>query len=291
METAFREIQNKVNECVEHDLSSLNKSLSLRLRYLEKGQRSAFLHQELFRITDELVQLRSNRVIESIVNYLDEPNFLWDSTLIEHLNSDERTKYRYFDLTSFSLDQYVTQSSCYDEDLPYFSRIIKFVVFSKYINLLKRELAFYQPANPNNDNKRPVSKTVSKEKPKTRKTFECAFNDQQIEILARCINEARIFTEPVTHETVTQIFGCELELPLRVKNNRLLAYLFIYLDDRSLITHNWQSVCEANQLFLSSLKGNILKQSDLSTATNQCRNYPPKDSSIIDNYLKELKKR
>jgi len=286
MESIIKEIQNRLNDCINHDLKSLKDSLSLKLQYLNLEQRKTFLHQEMFQVTDTLVQLRKSEVIDSLFEYTDNPDFLWESTFIESLSSGEKKKYSNFDLLSFDFNRYDTQNQFYDESLPYFSKIVLFVVSSKYITVLKDELEFYQITKPANEN----NLLSVEEKPVIKKTFECNFDKQQIEILTNCINEARIFTESVSSKIVTQIFNCKLSKPLRVKNNRRLAYFFVSLDDRSLITHYWQSVCEANQLFLSSMKGNILKQTDLSTATNECRDFPPKDSTIIDKYIKELKK-
>ncbi|MFA5229389.1 MAG: hypothetical protein WC446_06535 [Candidatus Paceibacterota bacterium] len=67
-----------------------------------------------------------------------------------------------------------------------------------------------------------------------------------------------------------------------------MAYFFSALDDRSLITRNWQSVIDKNRLFLSS-KSKPLKQSDLSTANSEIKFTPPIGSEIIDKYLKQLK--
>jgi hypothetical protein len=286
MESVIKEIQGKVNECIQYDLAALQESLSLKLQYLDTEQRKSFLHQELFRVTDMLVLLRKNKAIDFLFEYTDNPDFLWDSTFIECLVPGEKKKYQNFNLSSFDLNQYKAQNHFYDENLPYFSQIVQFVVYSKYIHLLKNDLEFYQ--TPSLVNVKNLSQT--EEKLVIKKTFESNFDKQQIEILTCCINEARIFTESVSSETVNQIFECKLSKPLRVKNNRRLAYFFVSLDDRSLITHNWQSVCEINQLFLSSLKGKALKQTDLSTATNECWDFPPKDSTIIDKYIKELKK-
>lgn len=286
LESVIREIQSRINECIQHDLTELRENLSLKLQYFDNEQRKSFLHRELFRVTELLVQLRKNKVVDSLFEYTDNADFLWNSAFIECLAPDEKKKYRNFDLASFDLKQYKNQNFFFDESLPHFSQIAQFIAYSKYIHLLKSELEFYQTPviidrrNPDAVEKRPAIK----------KTFESNFDKIQIETLTCCINEAHIFTETVTPKTVKQIFDCKLPQPLRAKNNRRLAYFFVSLDDRSLITHHWQSVCEANQLFLSSLKGNILKQTDLSTATNECRDFPPKDSAIIDKYMKELKK-
>ena len=286
MESVIKEIQSTINECIQYDLATLQESLSLKLQYLDTEQKKSFLHQELFQVTDMLVLLRKNKAIDSLFEYTDNPDFLWNSTFIECLIPGEKKKYQNFNLSSFYLNQYKTENCLYDENIPYFSQTVKFIVYSKYFHLLKNELEFYQTTNLVN-----VKNLSSTEKkPAVKKTFESNFDKQQVETLTCCINEARLFTESVSSETVCQIFECRLSKPLRVKNNRRLAYFFVLLDDRSLITHNWQSVCESNQLFLSSMKGNILKQTDLSTATNECRDFPPKDSTIIDKYIKELKK-
>jgi hypothetical protein len=277
IESVIREIQKMANECISRDLIAMNDSLSLKLQYFDNEQRKSFLQQELFRITDLLVQLRKNPVVDSLFEYTDNPDFLWESAFIEHLTTDGKKKYRDFNFN---------RNEVHDKNMPYFSQIVQFVVLSKYIKVLKKELELYQTPSP--DSKKKLDST--EEKIATKKTFESNFDKQQIEILTNCINDARIFSESVTANTVSRIFKCNLNKPLRVKNNRRFAYFFASLDDRSLITHHWQSVCEANQLFLSSLKGNVLRKTDLSTATNECRDFPPKDSAIIDKYLKQLKK-
>jgi len=286
LKAAIKKIQDKANECINNDLTAMKNSLFLKLQYLNHEQRKTFLEQELFLVAENLVKLRNIRIINSLLNYTADLNFLWESTLIECLSLGEKKKYNNFDLSTFELNQYVANNHCYDDSLPYFSQIVQFIVLSLYIEVLKNELESYQIPIPTNEKK--ISSVD--EKSSIKKTFESDFDIKQIEILTCCINKARIFTEFVFTETVSQIFNCNLSKPLRVKNNRRLAYFFVSLDDRSLITHHWQSVCEVNQLFLSSIKGKVLKQTDLSTATNECRDFPPKDSAIIDKYIKELKK-
>jgi hypothetical protein len=80
MEAVIKEIQSKVNECIQYELATLRESLFLKLQYLDAEQRKSFLHQELFRVTDMLVLLRKNKAIDSLFEYTDYPDFLWDST-------------------------------------------------------------------------------------------------------------------------------------------------------------------------------------------------------------------
>ena len=147
MESATKEIQSWINECIQSDLTTLTDSLSLKLQYLDNEQRKLFLHQELFSVTDILVQLRKNKIIDSLFEYTDNPDFLWSSTLIENLTHDEKKKLQNFNLSLFDLNQYKTQNHFYDEGFPYFSQIVRFIVYSKYIHLLKNELEFNQTFN------------------------------------------------------------------------------------------------------------------------------------------------
>ena len=126
-------------------------------------------------------------------------------------------------------------------------------------------------------------------RPVIKRTFESFLDDEDINVLVKCINEVRLFNIPVTPELLKKLFVCELDVPLKTTNNKLLAYLFSMLNYRNLITPNWQAVCGANKLFLS-LNGKILTQANLSSANAQANEVSPKGSEIIDKYLKHLKR-
>ena len=136
LESIVREIQIKLNECIKRDLAAMKDSLSLKLHYLNNEQRNTFLQQELFRITDLLVQFRKNRTIDSLIEYTDNSDFLWESAFIEHLTPDEKKKYRNFDLSLSCSTQHEAPNQVYDDNLPYFSQIIQFIALSQYINVL-----------------------------------------------------------------------------------------------------------------------------------------------------------
>jgi hypothetical protein len=123
--------------------------------------------------------------------------------------------------------------------------------------------------------------------PKPRKTFGGNFTDKQIDTLTKCANEATIFAQPISKETMKSIFACNLETPLQLTNNRLLAYFFNALLMKELIRYDWQDISGENKLF-SSKNGNLIKRGDLSTAKNQCLENPPKESEIIDKYINQL---
>ena len=174
-------------------------------------------------------------------------------------------------------EQLKHDNTIYDEQIPYFSGFLSSVYLTEYIAYLQSQLPKEQP----------VSVLSALE---TKSTFEADFTLPQIKILTQCVNEARIFTESITIETFENILSCTLVRPLKSRNNRLLVYFFSALDDRSLISRNWQAVIDKNRLFLSSGKNNPLTQTDLSSARTEIKITPPKDSETIDNYLKELKK-
>ena len=125
---------------------------------------------------------------------------------------------------------------------------------------------------------------------KPQKTFDCNFEDWQLEILTKCVNEINLFTQDITTDIMKSVFACEQGIQLHTNNNRLLAKFLDTLGLKGMITEYWQSVCEAKELFLSSEKGQPLNRNDLATATNKSREKPPKKSEIIDEYIQQLKK-
>ncbi|MBP8089919.1 MAG: hypothetical protein WAR39_07155 [Prevotella sp.] len=131
----------------------------------------------------------------------------------------------------------------------------------------------------------PIAETVN--------PFESTLTDGQIEYLVDCINEVKMFNTSVTPEELKAIFICKPKTILRSNNNRLIAFFFSGLSDRSLITLNWQSVIANYHLFLSKDKNRekYINQSDLSSATNHIRDIGADGKyAIIDNYLKQVKK-
>ena len=122
-------------------------------------------------------------------------------------------------------------------------------------------------------------------------SFRANFENWQIDILTQCINEARIFSKTITSDTMNEIFMCTLKQPLIIANrkNKLFAYFFTALDDRSLIVEDWQSLSARKSLFLS-YNGTLLKQNDYSSAVYSNRTKEPKYCHIIDKYIKQLKK-
>mgnify|MGYP007098875553 FL=1 len=275
MQPLFQRLQRFINV---HTSSLLLKSIrlfELKARYWDDKTIHNHIHDEIYKVSCDLVELQEHfLVLHVITNYHGLKNVLWDSTLIESISPDERKKYRNYDNIYIDHNELKKNPTIYDEQLPYFSGIILSIYFTEYIEFLQSKL--------------PEEKIAHIQK-KQKATFECQLNPAQINLLTECLNDVRMFTKTITNKTLEDIFSCNLDQPIKTRNNRLLVYFFSALDDRSLITRNWQSVIDKNKLFLSSGKGILLKQSDLSTANSEIKITPPLGSENIDKYLKQLK--
>jgi hypothetical protein len=294
LESNIKHIQQFVNLCIQRDSSSYSYSFSVKRELLNVAQGREAAKKELERISDELMLLhRQNPILQSLANHIEIPDFLWDSAFIETLSSHEKKKYMEFNVSLLDAEKYKQDLKQYDEQLPYLSAIINYGVLNRYASYLKTFIPVPEIEN--------IEKSIEEviEKPKVRvlpvsepQNLEVNFDKNQIEILTQCINELKIFTTPITVTTMKNIFSCKLKEPLKIgKNkNKLLAYFFSVLDNRSLITREWQSVCAKNTLFLSSGKGVVMQQGNFSSAVAQNNEFPPKDCHIIDNYIKQLKR-
>ncbi|QIK55716.1 hypothetical protein G7051_15710 [Dysgonomonas sp. HDW5B] len=132
--------------------------------------------------------------------------------------------------------------------------------------------------------------TISQQPEIINKNFKSTLNDKQVEIVVECMNKINVLEIAVTSDLLKQILLCELKKPLKIgsKKNKLLIYLFTELSNRYYIVREWQAVCAQNNIFLSSEKGRPLTQDNISTTVNNNLENPPKDSHIIDKYIKQL---
>ena len=120
--------------------------------------------------------------------------------------------------------------------------------------------------------------------------FNCKLNKEEIVLMTDCVNEANIFSTEITPEILEDFFYCRLSGALKSTNNRLLAYFMMMLSVKGCITYEWQSVISNNKLVLAPMKEKYLNNSDLSTANDNIKFILPKNSEIIDKYIKQLKK-
>lgn len=301
LKETFDSIQGLFNRCVNHAYITLVNGLSAKFSYLSLEQSEELEKQEYLRATDELTQLyMRNAAITDISNYFTSSDFFWDSNFYELLRADEKRKYLAFSVNSFNYSQYEQDNTAYDEELPYFSAVVRTVVLERYLAYLKKrkedkpkEVVIPQE-EPIKQEQAPDIIEVEKAVPPVaimENPFESVLNDEQMEYLAECINEVKMFNASVSADDLRAIFACKPNTILKSKNNRYVAYFFAGLGYRELITSNWQSVIGNNKLFISSQKDSFLNQSDLSSATNNVREIDIKGKyAIIERYLKQVKK-
>lgn len=301
LKETFDSIQGLFNRCINHAYITLVNGLSAKFTYLSLEQSEELEKQEYLRATDELTQLyMRNAAIIDISNYFTSSDFFWDSNFYELLRADEKRKYLAFSVNSFNYSQYEQDNTAYDEELPYFSAVVRTVVLERYLAYLKKrkedkpkEVVIPQE-EPIKQEQAPDIIEVEKTAPPVaimENPFESVLNDEQMEYLAECINEVKMFNASVSADDLRAIFACKPNTILKSKNNRYVAYFFAGLGYRELITSNWQSVIGNNKLFISSQKDSFLNQSDLSSATNNVREIDIKGKyAIIERYLKQVKK-
>jgi len=293
IEKQFELFQKLIDLCVKHDYNAGREAFSMKKEYLKGEQRPDFIRKEIFRVTEELVSMKQKiPALQSFAFDWQNSNFIWDSAFFENLTFAERKKYIAFHCDDFNDKQCFENPASYDESLPYFSFIVKLVVYSRYLEDLQKEEQEREEqeqalpsANAIEAVETTPKKIVGKENP-----FNCNLNKEAIRLLTDCVNETHIFTTEITPKILNDFLYCSLDGALKSNNNRLLAYFMTQLSLYKHITFEWQSVIANNKLVLAPMKEKYLNNSDLSTANDNIKYIAPKKSEIIDKYIKELKK-
>ena len=296
LEKNIKQLQQYVNDSIDAKYRDYSFSYSVKYSYLTEQQKKSVTELEIEEFSNKLMLfVRDNRVLKQIIHDIEKPDFLWEGSFVECLSREEKKIYVEYDFSSFNILEFIKNPSLYDETLPHLSHIIDYVVCIRYLKYLKSLIKpekRQKPTNPQFTETQKKKEHKVKDREKDREQdFGTNFKDWQIDILTQCINEARIFSKTITSGILKEIFFCTLKHPLTVANgkNKLLAYFFTSLDDRSLIIRNWQSLSERKKLF-QSFGEHILKQNDYSSAVYSNRTKEPKDCHIIDKYIKQLKK-
>lgn len=299
----FDNIQRLFDRCINHAYETLERSIYMKSQYLNMEQVEELEGQEYIRAADELASYyMSYSVLSEIQRCYFIHNFFWESGFYEALKPDEKGKYLLFSPLSFDYSRYEQDNSVYDKELPYFSVVVRVVVLERYSAYLreKKEDRMQTETQPQQEQEeqKPTTNTEFPIKAvppiaETENPFGSILNDKQIELIADCINEVKMFNASVTVDDLKAILSCKPNAILRSNNNRYVAFLFSELSNRSLITTNWQSVIANNKLFLSKDKrrDKYLNQGDLATATNYVKGIShEKGFATIYNYIKQLKR-
>lgn len=299
----FDHIQGIFNRCINHASQVMIDSIASKSLYFDEEQADKLEQQEYVRTADELVQLYIRySVLNDIQYFYSMSDFFWESGFYESLKSDEKRKYMSFNPLSFDYSRYEQDNTVYDEELPYFSAVVKAVVLERYSEYLRKKKESKVQAEmqlqQEQEELQPIQDKFQEPKiipyvAETENPFKSILNDRQIALLVDCINEVEIFNALMTFEDLKAILSCKPKVIFRSNNNRLVAFLFLELSNRGLITPNWQSVIAKNKLFVTKniKKDKYLNQGDLATAANYVKGMEhEKDYVTISNYIKQLKK-
>ena len=299
----FDHIQGIFNRCINHASQVMIDGIASKSLYFDEEQADKLEQQEYVRAADELVQLYIRySVLNDIQYFYSVSDFFWESGFYESLKSDEKRKYMSFNPLSFDYSRYEQDNTVYDEELPYFSVVVKAVVLERYSEYLRKKKESKVQAEmqlqQEQEELQPIQDKCQEPKiiphvAETENPFKSILNDRQIALLVDCINEVEIFNALMTFEDLKAILSCKPKVIFRSNNNRLVAFLFSELSNRGLITPNWQSVIARNKLFVTKniKKDKYLNQGDLATAANYVKGVEhEKDYVTISNYIKQLKK-
>lgn len=299
----FDHIQGIFNRCINHASQVMIDGIASKSLYFDEEQADKLEQQEYVRTADELVQLYIRySVLNDIQYFYSVSDFFWKSGFYESLKSDEKRKYMSFNPLSFDYSRYEQDNTVYDEELPYFSVVVKAVVLERYSEYLRKKKESKVQAEmqlqQEQEELQPIQDKCQEPKiiphvAETENPFKSILNDRQIALLVDCINEVEIFNALMTFEDLKAILSCKPKVIFRSNNNRLVAFLFSELSNRGLITPNWQSVIARNKLFVTKniKKDKYLNQGDLATAANYVKGVEhEKDYVTISNYIKQLKK-
>ena len=299
----FDHIQGIFNRCINHASQVMIDGIASKSLYFDEEQADKLEQQEYVRTADELVQLYIRySVLNDIQYFYSVSDFFWESGFYESLKSDEKRKYMSFNPLSFDYSRYEQDNTVYDEELPYFSVVVKAVVLERYSEYLRKKKESKVQAEmqlqQEQEELQPIQDKCQEPKiiphvAETENPFKSILNDRQIALLVDCIYEVEIFNALMTFEDLKAILSCKPKVIFRSNNNRLVAFLFSELSNRGLITPNWQSVIAKNKLFVTKniKKDKYLNQGDLATAANYVKGVEhEKDYVTISNYIKQLKK-
>ena len=299
----FDYIQGIFNRCINHASQVMIDGIASKSLYFDEEQADKLEQQEYVRTADELVQLYIRySVLNDIQYFYSVSDFFWESGFYESLKSDEKRKYMSFNPLSFDYSRYEQDNTVYDEELPYFSVVVKAVVLERYSEYLRKKKESKVQAEmqlqQEQEELQPIQDKCQEPKiiphvAETENPFKSILNDRQIALLVDCINEVEIFNALMTFEDLKAILSCKPKVIFRSNNNRQVAFLFSELSNRGLITPNWQSVIAKNKLFVTKniKKDKYLNQGDLATAANYVKGVEhEKDYVTISNYIKQLKK-
>lgn len=117
----------------------------------------------------------------------------------------------------------------------------------------------------------------------------CCLEDDQMSLVAHCVNEAHLFQTAITTETLHLLLEGRLTVPLVSSNNRLVAYFFDQLCHHRLITGHWQYLLEQAGSILGSKDKRPLKHGQYSNALSLAKSNPNSFQEKIKQCIRQVK--
>jgi len=118
-------------------------------------------------------------------------------------------------------------------------------------------------------------------------TFECFLTDGQMGLIAQCANEAHLFCNEVSTDSIKRLLRCEKGFFLYANRLNRIAKLFDLLSFHHLICGKWQHVLSANELIRSSKTGLPVKRGNLASALSQLNK---RDDDAVTGYIEQTVK-
>ena len=118
----------------------------------------------------------------------------------------------------------------------------------------------------------------------------CCLDDDQLSLIADCANEARMFVEELDASMLRSLLEGKLTVPLRSRNNRMLAYFFDQLCRHGLILPRWQNLLEQAGSILGPKGNKPLKHEQYSNALTHARNTPNSMQKKIRECVQQVQK-
>ena len=179
----FDGLQELFNRCISHAFRVLTDRITAKSAYLDREQTEELERQEYIRIADELAQLYLRySVLSDIRNCYSDPAFFWEGGVFESLSSGEKKKYLAFSVVSFDYSRYEQDNTVYDAELPYFSAVVKAIVWERYLAYLQNRKAI-EPKSSRVEPAEALPKKVTPPIAETDNPFDSTLNDEQIAIL------------------------------------------------------------------------------------------------------------
>lgn len=116
----------------------------------------------------------------------------------------------------------------------------------------------------------------------------CFLPDNQLSLIAHCVNEAQLFTAPIDVQTFRSLLEGKLQRPLQSANNRLVAFFFDRLSYHRLILGRWEHLLEMSGSILGSKNGCPLKHGQYSSALSLARSNPNSMQEVINQCLQTV---